>query len=117
MTGTPVRDTSNSTDDSVVRMCDTSTFGSDRFVTDRARAAPARVHAAGPPSVSGRSSAFGSENHGTALHSQGLNSVSGPMGATGFGSPSHFHDGADWRSSTTTGWYFSAWTVGASFTR
>src|SRR5215213_9137977 len=78
ITGTPVRDTSNSTDDSVVRMFDTSTGGSGRRFALREVAAGARVHDAGPSSVSGRAIASGSENHGTAVHSHGLNSASVP---------------------------------------
>ena len=46
----------------------------------RARsAASARFQRAGPPSVSGRSSASGSLNHGTALHSHGLYSRLDPV--------------------------------------
>ena len=83
-----------------------STSGSGRLATERApRAVGARPRTAGPPSVSGRSSAAGSLNHGTAVHSHGLNSAVGrgvrrPAPAA----PSHCHDGADCRSSTTTGW-------------
>src|SRR3954471_15448875 len=60
ITGTPVRDTSNSIDDSVVRMFDTSTGGSGRRFALREVAAGARVHDAGPSSVSGRAIASGS---------------------------------------------------------
>src|SRR5262249_40386723 len=105
MTGTPVRDTSNATDDSVVRMFVTRTSGSGRFATARAPAASACFHDAGPPSVSGRSSAAGSLNHGTAVHSQGLYSASAVVLSTGFGWPLHFQNGSAWRSSTTTGSY------------
>src|SRR5215207_10124884 len=76
ITGTPARDTSNSIDDSVVRMFETSTGGSACFAVLRAVAAGARVHDAGPSAVSGRSIALESENHGTAVHSHGLNSDS-----------------------------------------
>src|SRR6478672_7318866 len=117
ITGTPVRDTSNSTDDSVVRMFDTSTGGSACFFARRALAAGALIHDAGPSSVIGRSSAFGSENHGTALHSHGLNSAWVSAVSAGFGTPSHFHDGSDCIPVATTGWYGNAWTVGESFTR
>ena len=44
ITGTPVRDTSNWIDDSVVRMFDTSTGGNACFFVVRALAAGARVH-------------------------------------------------------------------------
>src|SRR6476646_8503741 len=91
ITGTPVRDTSNSTDDSVVRMLATSTFGSACFFASSAWAAGTRVHDAGTSSVSGRSRAVAAENHGTAVHSQGLNSATGPPVSAGFGTPSHFH--------------------------
>src|SRR4029077_7560468 len=82
----------------------------------RAVAAGARVHDAGPSSVRGRPIASGSENHGTALHSHGLNSASVPPVSAGFGTPSHFHDGSDCMPVATTGSYCSAWTVGASCT-
>src|SRR5215212_6382627 len=85
ITGTPVRDTSNCTDDSVVWTFDTLTWRSARFFTVRAFAAGALVHDAGPSSVTGRSSAPVSENHGTAVHSHGLNSASGVPVSSGFG--------------------------------
>src|SRR3954454_7158014 len=117
ITGTPVRDTSNSTDDSVVRMFETSMSGSACFLASSAFAAGARVHEAGPSSVSGRSSASGFENHGTALHSHGLNSATGPPVSAGSGTPSHLHPASDFMAVATTGSYRSACTVGASFTR
>ncbi len=54
--------------------CDTFTSGSGFFATWRASDMSARCHAVGPSSVSGRSSASGSSNHGTARHSHGLRS-------------------------------------------
>ena len=76
----------------------------------------ARFHDAGPSAASGLSSADASENHGTAVHSHGLNSATEPVPASAFGTPSHFHDGSDGMPVATTGSYRSAWTVGESFT-
>src|SRR5947209_1439801 len=117
MTGTPVRDTSNATEDSVVWMFETRTARRGRFATVRAVAASDRFHDDGPPSVSGRSRAVGSLNQGTAVHSHALYSASVDVLSTGFAPPLHFQDESACRSSTTTGSYDNPCTVGELRTR
>ena len=89
ITGTPVRETSNSTLSFVVFACDTVTFGRDSSLVARALVCDACCQLEGPPSVSGRSSALGSLNHGTAVHSHALKSFR-VVPAGGAASPSHF---------------------------
>ena len=75
--------------DGVVRgpTCSTpSRSASGFFATWRASSMSARCQLDGPSSVSGRSSASGSSNHGTARHSHALNSATPgvPGGGSGF---------------------------------